>query len=138
MVCPNCFHVKTSVVNSRPHKKQSSIWRRRLCPKCSYSFTSYESPSLIKNKLVHTSNGKTDLFNLGILIVSIYESFSHDQDKGSRDCYWLADTIMQLLQSQVEHLTTDEIAALTHKTLLSYDKIAGLQYAVRHQLLTSS
>lgn len=138
MVCPNCFHVKTSVINSRPHKKQSSIWRRRACPKCGYCFTSYESPSLIQNKLVYKNNDSKETFNLGVLIVSIYESFTHDRDKGGRDCYWLAETVTQALHSQVEHLTTDEIAALTHKTLLAYDKIAGLQYALRHQMLTSS
>ena len=43
MFCIKCFHAKTNVVNSRPKKKNPTVWRRRKCASCNYTFTTTTS-----------------------------------------------------------------------------------------------
>ncbi len=46
MKCPFCKHGKTEVANSRTTKSGASVWRRRTCPSCKKTFSTYETPSL--------------------------------------------------------------------------------------------
>lgn len=43
MRCIQCGHLKDKVIDSRISKDGSSIRRRRLCLKCDYRYTTYES-----------------------------------------------------------------------------------------------
>ena len=79
MICINCFHEKTKIVNSRQNKKYPIVWRRHYCPNCQQSFTTYEQPA--NETLQVTDNSLKTPFNLGKLIVSIAKSFQHDEDK---------------------------------------------------------
>ena len=45
MICIYCLSQKTRVLNSRAHRKNPLVWRRRICPSCGKIFTSYERPS---------------------------------------------------------------------------------------------
>lgn len=138
MFCINCFHAKTSVTNSRPHKKQPSIWRRRACANCGTLFTTYERPSLADNTPIHLPSGGTDTFNLGRLIISIAASFSHNQKEGTYSALWLAMTVEDTLSSQRTSLSPDDIAATTHHVLRQFDELAAIQYAAQHQLISST
>lgn len=42
MLCPNCQHNGTRVLDSRPSDEGRSIRRRRECEECSYRFTTFE------------------------------------------------------------------------------------------------
>ncbi len=44
MICPNCGHSDTSVLDSRVTRGGKEIRRRRECKKCSHRFTTYERP----------------------------------------------------------------------------------------------
>lgn len=138
MLCINCFYTKTDTINSRSHKKQSSVWRRRKCPKCSTVFTTVERPSLTDNKKISLSNGRSEPFNLGKLILSIAAAFSHDQQKSAYDSLWLAQTVEQILSSQYPVITPDDIAATTHQVLKKYDELAAVQYAAKHGLIATT
>ena len=52
MICINCFHNKTRVINSRKHKKYPQLWRRRFCDNCHGAFTTYEYPSIESTPVV--------------------------------------------------------------------------------------
>jgi transcriptional repressor NrdR len=138
MFCVNCFHTNTKVTNSRPSKKQPSIWRRRTCPNCGTVFTTYERPSLAENKPIHLPSGQEDTFNLGKLIISIAQAFTHDPDAASYHALWLAQTVEDTLSSQRENITPEDIEAVTHNVLKRFDELAAVQYAARHQLITST
>lgn len=138
MFCVNCFNQTTRVANSRPHKKQPTVWRRRTCQACSTTFTTYERPSLAENKPVALSDGKTDVFNLGRLVISIASSFTHDADKAKYDSLWLAYTVEDTLSTEYPVITPDDIAAVTHQVLKQFDELAAVQYAARHRLITST
>lgn len=137
MFCINCFHKNTQVVNSRPHKKQPSVWRRRRCLQCHQLFTTYERPSLADNKLIHLDNGLTDTFNLGRLILSVGRSFLHNPREAQTSSLWLAQTIEDTLSTEYTSITPADIGAVTHQTLKRYDELAAMQYAAQHELLTS-
>lgn len=138
MFCINCFHKDTKVSNSRPHKKQPSVWRRRKCLKCSTVFTTYERPSLAENKKIILPNGKTDTFNLGKLIQSVAKAFTHNQHEAEYGALWLAMTVEDMLSSQRETISPDDIAAAAHSTLKRYDQVAAMQYAMQHNLIVSA
>lgn len=138
MFCVNCFRKTTNVTNSRPRKGSPSVWRRRKCASCNTLFTTIERPSLSDNKLVFLPEGKSDTFNLGRLIISIAASFSHDPKKSKYDSLWLAQTIEDTLSTEYSIFTVDDIAAVTHQTLRKFDELAAIQYAAKHQLITST
>lgn len=135
MICVNCFHTKTDVANSRPHKKQPTIWRRRQCRKCGAVFTSYERAAL-NNIPVLQHSGKTTAFSIGKLTISIARSFVHDKEKADYASHDLAQTIETKLLLRGKSLSSDDIAAITHATLQQFDPIAALQYAAAHDLIT--
>ena len=138
MICINCFHQSTNVINSRPHKKQVSVWRRRQCPHCACVFTTTETPSLTDNKKISLPSNTLDVFSLGKLTISISNAFNHDKQKAAYDSMWLAQTVEQTLSSEYSIITPDDIAAVTHQTLKKYDQLAAVQYAATHRLIVSA
>lgn len=138
MFCINCFHTNTSVSNSRPHKKQPSVWRRRKCAQCQAIFTTYERPSLADNTPISLQDGQTDIFNLGRLIISIAGAFTHNPHEGQYNALWLAQTVEDTLSSQRTVLTPGDIEATTHQVLKKYDELAAVQYAAKHNLISST
>lgn len=138
MFCINCFHTNTSVTNSRPHKKQPVVWRRRTCSNCGVTFTTLERPSLADNTPVYTGDGRMTTFNLGRLIISIGAAFAHAPQQAKEASLWLAQTVESTLSTQINTITPDDIAAVTHQTLKRFDELAAVQYAARHQLISST
>lgn len=128
---------KTKVVNSRTSKKSPVVWRRRQGVHSGDTFTTYERPSLADNKSILLPDGTEDRFNLGRLIISIAESFSHDRHAARYDCLWLAQTVEDALSVSPEALTPSTIARTTHTVLKRFDEIAAVQYAARHRLITT-
>lgn len=137
MFCINCHSPSTKVINSRPHKKSPHIWRRRSCARCGTAFTTYERPSLADNKPIRISSGKTEAFNIGHLIISISQSFTHNPNEGQKNALWIAQTVEDKLSMDKTALTTEHIALVTYNTLKQYDELAAVQYAARHQLISS-
>ena len=134
MICINCFHEKTTVTNSRQHKKHPSVWRRRKCSKCQTVFTTYETPSL-DGKLIIDHDKNTRPFNLGKLTISIAKSFQHNPEEADFSSLHLAQTIEERLIIEIREPSVDDITAMTHATLKAYDPIAALQYAAQHELI---
>lgn len=136
--------MKTKVTNSRPHKKTAGTWRRRHCqnPTCGITFTTYEKPALDESIAVHyghDNDSKTSApFSLSKLTLSIAGSFSHDQAARQLHSLPLAETVEQLLISQVQQPSADDIAATTHQVLKRFDELAALQYAATHGLVATT
>lgn len=135
MICINCFHAKTAVTNSRRHKKQPTVWRRRHCEACSTTFTSYERPSLDDQKVLDHNN-RLAAFNIGKLTISIARSFAHNKASADYDSFFLAQTVETKLILRQKEISTDDIASITHDTLKQFDPVAALQYAAQHDLIT--
>lgn len=144
MICINCFHIKTKVTNSRPHKKSPGTWRRRQClnTACGITFTTYEKPALDESILIHYGSGassKTSVpFSLSKLTLSIAASYTHDTAARQLHSLPLAETVEQLLISEVKQPSADDIAATTHQVLKRFDELAALQYAAGHGLVQAT
>ena len=138
MFCINCFYSSTSVTNSRPNKKQPTVWRRRTCSKCGMIFTTYERPSLADNKPVNLPNKTTEPFNLGKLTISIAKAFTHSPADGEYNAYWLAQTVEDTLGSQRKALSPEDIEATTHQILKRFDELAAIQYAAQHKMILTA
>lgn len=136
MICLNCFHVKTSVTNSRPHK-QPSVWRRRHCKQCGVSFTTYERPSLEDQQVLGRDNTHTP-FSIGKLTISIARGFQHNKASADQHSFVLARTVETKLLLRAKSPSADDIAAITHETLKHFDPVAALQYAAQHDLVTTT
>ncbi len=142
MICVNCFHGKTKVTNSRSHKKKSGTWRRRQCESCGNVFTTYEKPALDESVTIHYSgtnnSGVSAPFSLSKLTLSIAASFSHDQVARQLHSLPLAETVEQLLITEVRQPSADDITATTHQVLKRFDELAALQYAAAHGLVETT
>lgn len=138
MFCINCLHSKTNVTNSRPHKKQPTIWRRRSCSQCGTVFTTTERVAVNNQRNVVGDNDAQTPFNLGQLIISIAQSFSHSPTQAKSDSLYLAQTVETTLVAQTRgDITTDQVAHTTYSVLKKYDELAAVQYAAKHQLISS-
>ena len=137
MFCLNCFTPSTSVTNSRPHKKDPVVWRRRHCNNCGIIFTTKERPSLASNKKVILSNGVEEEFSLSKLTLSIAKAFTHSEKDAQYHSLWLAQNVEDYLSTQREIITPGDIEAATHTTLKRFDELAAVQYAARHGLISS-
>lgn len=83
-------------------------------------------------------SGDHETFNLGQLIISIAESFSHNPSDGEKYALWLAQTVETVLSTQhPSRLSVEDIEATTHAVLRSFDEVAAIQYAAKQQLIIS-
>lgn len=137
MICINCSAKDTSVTNSRPRAKSASVWRRRRCSNCRVVFTTEERPLSIINERVYHENGLSESFSLSRLTISINASFTHDVESGRKCSLDLAENTALRLAASGNKLNTELIAATTHDTLKKFDQAAALQYAIKHDLLTT-
>lgn len=69
---------------------------------------------------------------------SIAKAFTHVPKSAGAHALALAQTIENLLSTQIQTITPDEIAAITHSVLKRFDELAALQYAAMHQLIVST
>lgn len=138
MICIYCLHKKTQTANSRPHKSTTQVWRRRHCPSCGRTFTTYERPSLEDIKIIRNKQ-HTEVFSIGELAASIYGSIAHLPQAGTHS-YELARTVeLRLIQKYdiTSPITIGAIAKETHSALTAYDATCGLQYGISHGLIAS-
>lgn len=144
MFCINCYHPGTKVTNTRPHKKQPSIWRRRHCGTCGITFTTLESPDVSDALQLHDSKtNKPMAYQKGTLLLSLASALQAAGGSPS-DAYWLTETveqqalrILQVQKSTVKSLETDTLHNIAYDTLSAYHAIAGLSYGATHGIVRS-
>lgn len=134
MVCPFCFHTKTTVYNSRGGDKLNITWRRRRCPKCSAQFTTYESTD--PGAILTVKNGSTITpFSHTKMFIELLQVCAHRTDLNSSIPY-LAATIEQKLYrlaADKKFISKTLILETTLQTLKNYDPVAYVSYLGRHQ-----
>lgn len=62
MNCPYCKKQLTEVINSRPTKHNTQVWRRRKCQNCREIFTTHETIDLSHIHVLKKS-GKSEVFS---------------------------------------------------------------------------
>lgn len=113
--CPYCREDWNDVKNSRPTKKGSQIWRRRLCRKCNKTFTTYEK--IIPTLTVIKKDGKRERYNRLNIYTSIYRA-AYNWPKKEEVIDIITDRIeIKILDQGKTEITTSEIAGLVLKRL---------------------
>lgn len=137
MLCIQCSSPSTAVTNSRPHKKQPRVWRRRHCLNCGADFTTQEKPALdAKVYVIETKTGQKQPFYQGKIIYAIIRSFAHDEQFGINNALPLSETVITLLLPMGPVIETSAIAETCYKVLLRFDPSAAAQYALTHGMTT--
>ena len=134
MFCIKCHNPNTKVVNSRPHKKRASIWRRRQCGICKTVFTTTETVSTDGVLSVTDNQGDKSPFSVARLLISISPLLT-EQSSAPDDAYWLAVTTYEKALATGElHISTAELASIAFGTIERFDSTAALKYALDHKL----
>lgn len=128
MRCPNCGHLDSKVVDSRPSEDGLSIRRRRECLECGRRFTTYErmgeSPLVIIK-----SDGSSEAYNRnklfrGILAACAKRPVSSDQINS------LIDTIESDLRSaNTSQIASKKLGELVLTKLAPIDDVAYIRFA---------
>lgn len=141
MVCIYCYHTDSNVINSRPHKKDPSVWRRRQCKRCKGVFTTYETLSPAQLPLVTGPQG-SERFSKATLLISIYNHLSTQRDapRQADAAEALANTVCNALISKLDThkqpFSPIQIARETYTVLNHYDTATALRYGVAHGIIT--
>lgn len=134
MICINCLHKKTSVSNSRGHKKRPQIWRRRLCMNCHKVFTTYERPAFYEEFYVVNSKGVQKKYNPGRVFLDVLTCFEPHKEAHFDDAFWLSQSIEdRLIRLGSPIINTQVLKEAIYSTLTQFDEFAGQQYAARHR-----
>lgn len=127
MKCPFCHHEELKVTDSRDAPEMNAVRRRRECLQCLRRFTTFENIELVMQ--VHKRDGRYEDFQPQKLIKGLesacrHTSISHDQVNA------LASQItVELLQRQIQEITTTELGEIVMKHLQSLDPIAYIRFA---------
>ena len=125
MICPFCGRaVKTRTYNSRPAAGKAQVWRRRRCPRCGESFTTYEKLDL-SYLVIGKRNGGSELYSRPKLFASIYQAHL-DADEAEA----LTSTIEhQLLNMRQVLISSKDVAELTSSVLHAFDRRSHARYS---------
>lgn len=125
MLCINCQSPKTNVLNSRPHKTQPRVWRRRSCPKCQTIVTTYEFVATADQVSVAGNP-----FSVAQLCISLnrYLADNYSPD----DAFELAQTVGEALARRPT-VSRKDVAVTAYDILLRFNKKAALRYGLDHE-----
>lgn len=126
MQCPFCKAKDTEVYNSRPSGK-FRVWRRRRCPICNKSFTTYEAIDLGFLQ-VQRSKGAPEPYQRYKLFNSLYTACRALRSRSEAVEALTATVEDKLLGSAQTTITTAEIKETVLETLKAFNLNAYLRY----------
>lgn len=138
MKCPNCGSSQTFVVNSRPAKEETQIWRRRECEDCKKKFTTHELIDL-SHLIVIKKSGKRERFSRAKLYSGIFWS-THGVNIADKQKF--VDKVTSGIEKEVLSLKkkviySNEIAEISLRYLSSTNISVFLRFlSYREQLRT--
>ncbi len=128
MRCPFCHHNDTQVKDSRPTEENATIRRRRLCPKCSSRFTTFERVQL-RELSVLKSDGKKVPFDREKLTRSLQIALRKrpvDEDRVERIVNGIQRRLETLGESEIP---TKVIGEMVMEALAEMDQVAFVRFA---------
>jgi len=133
MVCIHCG-ANSKVTNSRPHRRNQLIWRRRQCLNCGRIWSSYETSDPSTLIVVKSKDDQLVPFDRDKLFVSIYNSCQH-RVQPIKDTSALCATIMPAVyKAQVDGVIGhQQLIHIVAQTLSRFDQAATVHYQAFHQ-----
>ena len=136
MVCVYCGGL-TKVINSRPQRRQNSVWRRRQCQRCHAIVSSTERVVYADVFAVRDATSHIVPFQRDILFLDIYDACRHRQAPSSNAAA-LTDTVLSKLLASRRFtggiIDRNAIVEVTSVTLKLFDAAAYTHYLAFHPL----
>lgn len=127
MFCINCHYKSTYVTNSRPHKKEPLVWRRRSCPQCGFTVTTHET--IVLEDYIQIDSTPFSAVRLGYSLAHYFTTDSSPADTA----YWIAKTVGQnLIQRKEKTVSHNQLIEEVATTLKLYNARVSEQYALRY------
>lgn len=128
MICPNCSHEDTKVLDSRPTNEGSAIRRRRECAKCEFRFSTYEEVELLDLTVVKR-DGRTQPYMREKMESGIRKAFEK-RPLTREDYRELVSKIEQDIQKLGKpEITSKEIGNIVMKKIKNLDQVAYIRFA---------
>ena len=128
MRCPDCHHLDSKVVDSRPTEEGASIRRRRECIACGRRFTTYEQIEVVP-MTVKKKSGGIDVFDRNKILKGLIKS-CEKRPVSLESMEAVVDDIEATLQSKmVKQITSDEIGEMILERLKDLDEVAYVRFA---------
>ena len=128
MKCPFCSYDESKVIDSRPGTDNSTIRRRRLCPKCGKRFTTYESFE-ISPVTVIKKDGSREQFDKNKIFASILRACAK-RHVTRIQIESISKKIEQEIGSSLQReVTSTYIGELVMEELRSLDEVAYVRFA---------
>lgn len=139
MNCPFCGSSQIFVVNSRPTRGNTQIWRRKKCLGCQKLFTTYESIDL-SYLIVIKKSDKRERYNRAKLYSSIYHAAIYGKNVDRGEIGSLAEEITKEVEKAIlslkrKRIKTAEIFKITLGILKKKDFNIFLRYLSYFQKL---
>lgn len=121
MNCPFCDSTQVFVINSRPTKNNTQIWRRRQCSGCQKLFTTYENIDLSYLVVVKKS-GRKQRYNRAKLFSGIYHAAIGEKKVDRGDMGDLAEKVTKEIEKEIlllkkKKIKTSEIFNISARIL---------------------
>lgn len=127
MKCPFCQHEGLKVTDSRDAAEMNAIRRRRECLQCSKRFTTFETVELTVQ--VKKRDGTYEEFQQHKLVNGLTAACRHTKISHDQIISLTAQIIYQLLDLQVQEISTTQLGEMVMEQLLALDPIAYIRFA---------
>ena len=134
MLCPNCQHKESRVLESRSTEAKQSIRRRRECLNCKYRFTTYERIELVPVTIIKRDSSR-ESFDRSKLLRGILRACEKTQ-VSHQTIESIVDEIEATLQQGTSReFSSNEIGELVLKHLSNESEVAytRIQCCYTHQ-----
>ena len=128
MLCPNCQHKESRVLESRSTEAKQSIRRRRECLNCKYRFTTYERIELVPVTIIKRDSSR-ESFDRSKLLRGILRACEKTQ-VSHQTIESIVDEIEATLQQGTSReFSSNEIGELVLKHLRHESEVAYIRFA---------
>jgi transcriptional repressor NrdR len=130
MQCPECAHLDSRVVDSRPVEGGGAIRRRRECERCKRRFTTYER--LANVRMVRKRSGLLQPFDASKVRAGLASALA-DRPVPTGGVDGIVERIDAHLQPFGSPVDSDRIGQLVLAELRALDEVAYLRFASVYQ-----
>lgn len=127
MKCPFCHFEGLKVTDSRDAAEMNAIRRRRECLNCFKRFTTFETIELTVQ--VKKRNGTYEDFQQQKLLNGLEAACRHTKISHDQVIVLAAHMTNELIQAQVQEISTTRLGEMVMKHLQALDPIAYIRFA---------
>ncbi|MDD6264683.1 MAG: transcriptional regulator NrdR [Clostridia bacterium] len=127
MKCPNCGHLESKVIDSRP-TENSSIRRRRECLECGYRFTTYEIIDTIPTYILK-KDGTKEVYDRNKLMSGMIKA-CYKRPVSEEQLNQAVNEIETEMQNSLQsEYPSSEIGTLVMEKLRDLDEVSYVRFA---------